>query len=279
MRALGGRRLSALAIVGLLSAPPAFAWGPNAHRLVTSKAVDTLPPELRDFFDASRDALAQRSADPHDAAMKNPAEARTHFLRLDHYGRFPFDGLPREYKAAVKKYGQRTVEANGVLPWQIGVLSERLTNAFKARRWDDVRATAALLAHFVADAHDPFDTTEDSDGHKIGQGGIDQRFSANLVDRYLLFLFIHPNDASHLPDPTDHAFEMCLGAHSWLEHIFLADRRARRGAVDYTDEYYDRFYNQAGSILIREISDAATDVGSYWLTSWINAGRPSLPPR
>jgi len=29
---------------------------------------------------------------------------------------------------------------------------------------------------------------------------------------------------------------------------------------------YDRFYNQAAAILIRQLSDAATDVGSFWLT-------------
>ena len=28
-----------------------------------------------------------------------------------------------------------------------------------------------------------------------------------------------------------------------------------------------------------KLTDAATDVGSYWLTAWINAGRPQLPPQ
>ena len=78
-------------------------------------------------------------------------------------------------------------------------------------------------------------------------------------------------------DPTDHAFEDCITAHSWLEIVLVADRRARIGLSDYTDEYYDRFYSEAGATLIRQLSDAAADVGSYWLTSWINAGRPALP--
>jgi hypothetical protein len=57
----------------------------------------------------------------------------------------------------------------------------------------------------------------------------------------------------------------------------VADRRARHGENSFTDEYYDRFYNQAAAILIRQLSDAATDVGSFWLTAWVNAGRPQLP--
>ena len=36
-------------------------------------------------------------------------------------------------------------------------------------------------------------------------------------------------------------------------------------------------YAQAGAVLIRQLTDAATDTGSYWMTAWINAGRPQLP--
>ena len=37
------------------------------------------------------------------------------------------------------------------------------------------------------------------------------------------------------------------------------------------------FYNQAGATFIRQFSDAATNIGSYWLTACVNAGRPALP--
>jgi hypothetical protein len=97
------------------------------------------------------------------------------------------------------------------------------------------------------------------------------------VDRYQLFFFVQPNEAVFIHDPTDHAFELCLTSHSWLENVLLADRRAHEGLSAYSQEYYDRFYSLAGAILVRQLSDAATDVGSYWLTAWINAGRPQLP--
>jgi hypothetical protein len=88
---------------------------------------------------------------------------------------------------------------------------------------------------------------------------------------------MRPSDASFVSDPTDHAFDSCLSAHAWLEIILLADRNARLVGKSYDDEYFDRLYNQAAATLIRQLSDAATDVGSYWLTAWINAGRPQLP--
>jgi hypothetical protein len=62
-----------------------------------------------------------------------------------------------------------------------------------------------------------------------------------------------------------------------VESILIDDRRAKLGQNSYNDEYYDRFYNLAAATLIRQLSEASTDVGSYWLTAWINAGKPSFP--
>jgi len=274
------RAISAFVLIaaGLLAgASPALAWGANGHRLISNKAVDTLPPELRGFFEANRNFIVLRSITPLELLSKDPQERRNQFIYLDRYGTFPYDNLPRDYRAAVRKYTRRNIEANGVLPWQIGVYSQRLTEAFQAGDWEAARQAAALLAFYVAEAHDPFSTTENHDGQLSGQTGVSRRFDSSLVDRYQLFFFVRPNDAVLIPDPTEHAFDVALGAHSWIENILLADRRARRGLNDYTDEYYDRFYNQAGAVLIRQITDASADVGSYWLSAWIHAGRPQLP--
>src|SRR6266513_54275 len=169
------RRKSALALcaaLGLSLPDHAFAWGKNGHRLVVNKAIDTLPQDIRPFFESTLALLSQHVTDPLDAIAKSPAERHNHFILLDKYGRFPFEALPRNYKAAVTKFGKPKLDAKAIL---------------------------------------------------------------------------------------------------------LADRNARHGENSFTDEYYDRFYDQAAAILIRQLSDAATDVGSFWLTAWVNAGRPQLP--
>ena len=269
--------LLVVAAVLALLPRPAQAWGRNAQRLIVNKAVDTLPEDIRSFFETNRPFLMQHVTDPTDALAKSPVERRNQFIALDKYGRFPFEALPREYKAALTKFGKAKVDANGLLPWEIGVYSAKLTEAFRAGKWEEAKMDAAMLAHYVALAHDPFNTTDNFDGHLSGQTGVNERFGSTLIDRFSSFFPMRPNDALFISDPTDHAFEQCLGAHRWLESVLLADRDALRGEHSYTDEYYDRFYNQAGSILIRQLSDAATDVGSFWLTSWTNAGRPALP--
>lgn len=255
----------------------AHAWGRNAQRLIVNKAVDTLPSDIRTFFESNRALLVQHVTDPLDSITKNPAERHNHYIYLDKYGRFPFESLPRVYKAALTKFGKPKLDTNGLLPWQIGVYSEKLTEALKAGKWEEARLDAAILANYVAEAHDPFNTTDNFDGHLTGQMGINDRFGTTLIDRYSSFFPMRPNDAVFISDPTDYAFEACLRSHSWLETILMADRTALRNENSYTDEYYDRFYNQAAAILIRQLSDAATDVGSFWLTAWNNAGRPALP--
>jgi hypothetical protein len=273
--------IAVAAAISIFALPSlALAWGANAERLVANKAVETLPPEIRGFFEANRDFLGRHVTGPLDWLDKTPlTERRNHFLYLDRYGKFPFESLPRDYKAAVTKFTKTRLEGSGVLPWQIGVYSQKLTAALRDHDWEQARLSAAYLAAYVAQAHDPFHTTENFDGHLSAQTGVDLRFGSSLVDRFSLFFPMRPNDAMFLRDPTDHAFDACMSAHAWLENILLADHRAREGLSDYTDDFYDRFYNLAGAILIRQLTDAATDVGSYWMTAWINAGRPQLPPQ
>lgn len=271
-----GPLLLALAIACV---PRAFAWGPNAERLVTNKAVDTLPPEIGTFFDSNRRFLVQHVTDADASAGADSPDKDSGFIALDHYGSFPFSALPRSYSAAVRKYGKRTVDKYGLLPWQIGVYSQKLTQALEAHDWDGAKDAAAALAHYVAAAHDPFNTTMNGDGSLSDQPGVNQRFGGGLVDRYQQFFFVKPNEAIYIKDPTGHAFEMALSAHAWLENILNADRLAHQDLTGYSDEYYDRFYAQAGAILIRQLSDVSTDIGSYWMTAWINAGRPQLPAK
>ena len=271
--------LLAVAALILLLPRETTAWGRNANKLIVNQAIDTLPTDVRTFFDANRSLLLQHVTDPLDEVAKSPAEKRNDHLYLDKYGRFPFDTLPRDYKTALEKFGKSKLQANGVLPWQIGVYSQKLTEDMKSGRWEEARVDAAILANYVADAHDPFNTTENFDGRLTEQKGVNDRFGTALVERYSSFFPMRPNDAAYINDPTDHAFEVCLTSHSWLEPILLADRNAFSAgkSYSYNDEYYDRFYNQAAAILIRQLSEASTDVGSFWLTAWINAGRPQLP--
>src|ERR1700735_1379124 len=118
----------------LLALPSSYSWGENADRLVANKAVDTLPEEMQPFFQANRQFIVQHVTDLHETVPKSvtPFEHPrvSDFIALDHYGPFPFSALPRDYKNAISKFNRRTLDQYGVLPWQVGLYSKRLTDAF-----------------------------------------------------------------------------------------------------------------------------------------------------
>jgi len=279
-RASGLPSKAALALLcWTLTSGLAYGWGPNAHRLVNNWAVQTLPPDIRNFFEANRQFLLDHANDPLEWTKKDRYEAKRHYIYLDKYGLFPFLELPHGFLRAVEKYGSGRVNRDGVLPWQIGQYSLRLTKALKAGNWEEAKLDAAALGHYVADAHNPLHTTRNYDGQLTGQSGLASRFGDRLVDRYTNFFFFRPDEASKINDPTEYAFQIVLEAHTWVDRIILADRRAVEELREYGDEYLDRFYSEVGSIAMREINLAAHDAGSYWYTAWLNAGRPALPPR
>jgi len=66
--------------LALLFLPAAtYAWGNNANRLIVNRAVDTLPADLRAFFDANRSILLQHVNDPFVGAEKLPLSAKINF--------------------------------------------------------------------------------------------------------------------------------------------------------------------------------------------------------
>ena len=265
------------AVVLVAATPPAFAWGPQAHRLADDWAIGTLPANLHNYFQANRSFILEHANDPEQWTKRDRYEEMRHYIFLNKYGTFPYLDLPHSYKEAVKKYGLRHITRNGVLPWQIGEYSLKLTNAFRAHDWKHVRLDGAALAFYVADAHDPLHTTQNYDGQLTGQNGLEMRFGNELVERYSHFFIFRPDNASKVNDPTEHAFQMVLEAHTWVDQIILADLLAQGGTPGYTDEYFDAFYSRVGSTTMKEISEAAHDIGSYWYSAWLNAGHPELP--
>lgn len=253
------------------------AWGPVAHSMVNDWAIQTLPAEIRPFFANNRQFLIQHASDPDELMKKDRYERMRHYIYLDKYGLFPYLALPHTYKQGKDKFGGSRIARDGTLPWQIGETSLRLTKAMKTGNWEEAKLDAAALAHYVADAHDPLHTTENYDGQMSMQTGLSARFDIRLFSRYSRLFIMHPEGAVKIDDPTEYAFETCLGSNVWVNLILWSDLRARLGLAAFNDEYFDRFYDQVGPTVVHEINTAAHDAGSYWYTSWLNAGRPQLP--
>jgi hypothetical protein len=186
------RALTAFVLVLCLAAPvPIGAWGFDIHRFIVQEAIPLLPDAIRPFYDKYRTVVIEHSIDPdlwRSAGFEE--EPPRHFVDLDAFGPPPFDALPRDHDAAVKKFGKEMVEKNGLLPWRAAEMYGQLVRAFQRLAqgqpyaYDDIKFFSAVLAHYVSDAHVPFHAIMNYDGQLTNQRGIHGRFESELFLRY-----------------------------------------------------------------------------------------------
>src|ERR1700733_9993957 len=103
--------LGAAALLGVSLAPAsASAWGFTAHRYIMGRAIDLLPPELKPFFEHYRDEIVIRVVDPDLWRNVGWEDDPNHFVNFGakELGAYPFNELPREYGAALEKFGAAT---------------------------------------------------------------------------------------------------------------------------------------------------------------------------
>jgi hypothetical protein len=278
------RRLAAVAVVvGLAGTMPVGAWGGGGHRLILDRAIDLLPPELKSAFSAERASLLAHASDPDLWRVAGfEEEAPRHFLDMDAYGPPPFDALPRDLGAAVEKFGPETVNKNGLLPWRTAEMRGRLVRAFEAHKngqrygLGNAIYLAAVLAHYVADAHQPFHAVLNYDGQLTSQHGIHARFEDELPARFASRLTYTPSAPRPVFETRDAMFDALTSGAGLVEGLLAADRRASEGRTEYDDGYFEAFFGAARPVLERRTSEAITAVAGVILGAWEQAGRPGL---
>lgn len=263
---------------------PAGAWGFEAHQFIMARAIELLPAPMRPFYEANRAFLLEHVVDPDLWRIVGFAEEPArHFLDLDAYGTYPFDALPRDYGAALEKFGSETLTRNGLLPWRAAEIVGRLRRAFEQQRrsapyaLDDARFLSAVVGHYVADGHVPFHATLNYDGHLSGQDGVHARFESALFERNQTRVVVKPGPLRAVPEPSRLMFDALLGSFQLAAPLLDADRQAIGSRDVYDDRYYEAFFGKAGPILGRCLSDAITDVASVIVAAWEQAGKPALP--
>ena len=74
------------------------------------------------------------------------------------------DSLPATLTDVKKKYDEKFLQQNGILPWYIEEIMDQLTKAFKEKRKTEILFLAADLGHYIGDAHMPLHTSANHDG-------------------------------------------------------------------------------------------------------------------
>jgi hypothetical protein len=277
-------RILPLVLAAILLPAPAFAWGAAGHRYIMRRAIDALPAPLQAFFNRHRDELVLRVMDPDLWRIAGWDDGPNHFLNLDapEFGPDPFAKLPRDRAAAVKQFGEDGLARYGRLPWRVEEMSGRLRDAFtRARRGPsaagDVVLFAAVVSHYVQDAHQPFHATRNHDGQLTGQDGIHARFETVLFERVVSQLTIQPPRPAPIRSSRDALFDVLLDSQRLVAPVLAADRAAAGSRTVYEDAYYDALFPRVRPILERRIGEAISATAGVIMGAWELAGRPALP--
>ncbi len=281
------RRLLPLAVLVLILVPrPALAWGSEAHFFIMDRAIALLPPEIRPLFEKHRAEVVQRMIDPDTWRVAGfTQEDPNHFLDLDVpiFGPSPFTALPRDWDAAVAKFGVETLRDNGLVPWRSQEMWGNLRRGFESYRpngnprRNDVLWFAAWLSHYVSDAHQPFHGVANYNGQLSGQTGIHARFETTLFDRYRTQLRIAPRPIAPVTNPRDFIFDAVLEDTRLVPAILDADKKAIGDRDIYDDAYYDAFFAGTRDVMERRLNDSIAAVAAVITGAWEAAGKPAVP--
>ena len=280
-------RLIVFVLVATLALPArADAWGFEAHHLIMERAIALLPAELRPLFEKHRATVVERIIDPdtwRDAGFLD--EEPNHFLDLDWegFGKEPFAELPRDYTAAIEKFGRARIRQYGTVPWRTEEMFGSLRRAFEAypRRGafgqTDIIHFAAWLAHYVSDAIQPFHGVLNYDGQLTRQNGIHSRFESALVERYKSQLMLAPKPLPPVRAPRDFIFERLIEDTRLAPVILKADLDAIGTRDVYDDQYFDAFFKATRPVLEQRLNESIAAVAAVITGAWEAAGRPPMP--
>lgn len=286
------RWLALVLLVLALHPSTTGAWGFVSHRQINEQAIRSLPDAVAPFFKAYADTLVAWSVKPDLRRSFDSTEGPKHYIDIDRYGGRPFAELPRDRAAAERKFGPRTVDTNGTVPWVIADLTDSLAAAMRAGEGLSIVRLAADLSHYVADVHVPLHATENYDGQLTGQKGLHSRWESRLPERFGRSYRLSPQPVRSIGDPLAEAFRVVLESHALVDTILIADLGAREGipadqltrkreirgrqVEEYVPEYFERFNERLDGMVERRLQAAIGAVASYWMASWEWAGRPDL---
>jgi hypothetical protein len=273
-----------LVLLAMLFQPaPASAWGFAAHRFIMRKAVDLLPAGIAPFFERHRDEVVLRVVDPDLWRNVGWEDDPNHFVNFGapELGAYPFAAMPREYGAALEKFGPATLKRLGTLPWREAEAFGNLRRAFEGFRrsapyGSDAVLFAAVASHYMQDAHQPLHATNNYDGQLTGQRGVHARFERDLVEKFEARLNVAPAPPRALASARDAAFDALLASHQLVDTLLRADREAIGDRDVYDDTYFEAFFSKVKPLLEARLAASITATASVILSAWEQAGKPAL---
>ena len=289
------KRLQCFFLTGLLVIlnHAAYCWGFYAHQKINYYAVFLLPPEMLVLYKPYISFISEHSTDPDKRRYAVPGEGPKHYIDIDHYGKYPYDSLPRKWTDAIAKYGEDSILAHGTVPWYIQFMLQRLTDAFKEKNFSKIITTSAEMGHYIADAHVPLHSNSNHNGQFTNQKGIhafwESRVPELLAEKDFDFFI---GKAQYIQNPGDFIWKRVLESAKAADSVLVIDRELtrqfpndkkyafeeRQGKIilQYSSAYTILYNKKTGGMIERRMRQSIFAIASLWYTAWVNAGQPDL---
>lgn len=270
-----------------------YCWGFYAHKKINYFAVFLLPPKMMVLYKSQIDFLAEHAVDPDKRRYAIPEEGPRHYIDIDHYGKYPYDSLPRNWNEAVSKYSEDTLNTYGIVPWWLQTMLYKLTDAFKEKNQAKILKYSAEIGHYIADSHVPLHATKNHNGQFTDQKGIhgfwESRIPELLAEKEWDFFI---GKAEYIKQPADFIWKRVLESaaasdtvltfEKELTNQFPGDQKFafedRNGITirQYSTAFSRAYDAKLKGMIERRMRQSIYAVASFWFTAWVNAGQPDL---
>lgn len=281
----------------ILIVPVLISWGAFGHEHINRAAVLALPAPMQAFFYNHIDFVTQESSIPdlRKYTLSDKAENPRHFIDLENFG--PADSLPATLADVKKKYDEKFLQQNGILPWYLKEMMDKLTKSFKEKRKTEILFLAADLGHYIGDAHMPLHTTVNYDGQLTNQKGIHAFWESQMAEMFGKDFNYNSGEAVYIPDVNAEIWSMLNHTHSLVDTLLQADRELKLSfpandiyrkdsqgnilknkfnAPVFSEAYCLQYNLKLNGMIENQMRLSIKATASFWYTAWVNAGKPDL---
>jgi hypothetical protein len=266
-------------------------WGFFSHQKINRLAVFILPPEMIGFYKKNIHYISEAAVNPDRRRYSVPDEGCRHYIDWDDYGDSAAIKLPHAWNDAVKKFGEDSLKAHGILPWHIVRMYDQLKDAFMVRDPEKILRLSAELGHYVADANVPLHTTGNYDGQKTNQNGIHAFWESRLPELYFDEYDFLVGKAEYLSHVQARAWEAVTQSHNAVDSVLSFERilfkqdaerkfnfetKGRQTVKVISPEYAKTYHRMLSGMVERRFRASVKMTGDIWYTAWVDAGQPDL---
>lgn len=269
------------------------SWGFLVHRTIHQLAIYQLPSEMSGFFHSNMPKLVYDAPRADTRRNSDSTEAPKHFMDLEPYKVKNAFQLPDSFNKAIQRYSWDSLKQYGYVPYQIIVMKDKLTAAFKNQNKDSILFYAADLGHYIGDANVPLHTTINYDGQLTNQVGLHSLWESMIpeleMETYNLF---SGHKARYLRNPMREVQRAMQRAHDLLPDMLDKEKNLSLAFTDstkyryqmrngkqsrsYTSTFAKAYASQLKPTINQQLLHSAALIADFWYTAWVDAGKPDL---